>query len=513
MLARYVAVCIAVVACVSVQPSTSHAAVVISDGFGDADRDNDGTALEVADVDTSLNGTVAPYVALRNGGTPAVYPNNTMVNEVTAVENAADVGIRWFSIGGFATGTNPDPRAAVSILGDAAGALPETNPSIGYFHSVPNQTLFAEAIDDGLALAFDSKGRGNAAAGFFNDRVELGEAVGDEVRVSFDFRIWLSALNINTNTGINHIPSIGELRFGVYQDTDNQLGDTNTVAGLNSTPAVWGAEHGNFRGDAGTVGANGDAGWFVRMPIDDSNNSNVNQLPAEDVGRINEETNTGLATDSRILSGSDSDFVAGAPAGFPYMDVNKVYNLSLSLKRHDDPATEGTLGDTIFATVTLTERLSGTQSSFSNYDAVINTGTLLPDGISSDSWDYFAMSTAGTVATSDDFDWLIDNFQVEVIGSNEPDGLPGDYNDDDKVDAADYTVWRNNLNTAVQLPNDSTPGVTDDDYTVWKQNFGMSLPGSGSGGLASNAVPEPGANAILLVLVSGCGLWPSRRRT
>lgn len=52
-------------------------------------------------------------------------------------------------------------------------------------------------------------------------------------------------------------------------------------------------------------------------------------------------------------------------------------------------------------------------------------------------------------------------------------GLHGDYNGDNVVNAADYTVWRNNLGTTTVLPNDTTPGaVTEDDYVVWKSNFG-----------------------------------------
>lgn len=71
--------------------------------------------------------------------------------------------------------------------------------------------------------------------------------------------------------------------------------------------------------------------------------------------------------------------------------------------------------------------------------------------------------------------------------------IPGDYNNDGVIDAADYTVWRDALGSSASLPNDSTPGVTAEDYTVWKTNFGKSL-GAGSGvngdeSLAS--VPEP----------------------
>ena len=55
--------------------------------------------------------------------------------------------------------------------------------------------------------------------------------------------------------------------------------------------------------------------------------------------------------------------------------------------------------------------------------------------------------------------------------------LPGDYNANNVVDAADYTVWRDRLGTSVVLSNDTTPGsVGPEDYTEWKQHFGMSLP-------------------------------------
>jgi hypothetical protein len=77
--------------------------------------------------------------------------------------------------------------------------------------------------------------------------------------------------------------------------------------------------------------------------------------------------------------------------------------------------------------------------------------------------------------------------------------LAGDYNGDDIVNAADYTVWRNHFGTSDTLPNDMSPGmVTIDDYNVWKQNFGAVLP-VGAGGAA--AVPEP-ASWLLLVAVA-----------
>jgi hypothetical protein len=78
--------------------------------------------------------------------------------------------------------------------------------------------------------------------------------------------------------------------------------------------------------------------------------------------------------------------------------------------------------------------------------------------------------------------------------------LPGDYNADGSVDAADYAVWRATRNTSVTLPNDVTPGVVDDsDYTVWRSHFGNLLGvGTAAGGLV--AVPEPGAGIVVAIV-------------
>jgi hypothetical protein len=475
-------------------PADACAVVAIFDGFGDADVNNNGIPLEMADADVSGAGdsAIGPYIALGNGGTPMLYPMDTMVNEVTTVEDASDVGIRWFSISPFTGAPSLDPRVAVHVIDDSAGALPETNPSIGYFHSVPGQTRFATAIDNGLALAAEAKGRSNQFAGFFNDTIELGQEVGDEVKVSFDFRVWFSAANFNDATFINHVPAIGELRFGVYQDTDSQLGQSNSVAGPGNTPAVWGQAHGNFRGDPVGIGAHGDHGWFARIPIDDVDNESINKPAGGAAARIVEEVNTGTGTNARIMNGT-TDSVAQPDQFDPQfvnLDLNRVYNIALALERYDDPATEGDMGDTIFATITVTDRATQQQWSFGNYERVIHPTTTLPDGISSDSWDYFVMGLAGET-DSDDFDWIIDNFMVEVLGSNA--GIDGDYNGDGKVDAADYVVWRK---------DPTSFGGTPGGYDTWRQNFGAGSPGSGSGPSPAGQVPEPVSLVLLLGLSS-----------
>ena len=81
--------------------------------------------------------------------------------------------------------------------------------------------------------------------------------------------------------------------------------------------------------------------------------------------------------------------------------------------------------------------------------------------------------------------------------------LPGDYNGDDIVDAADYTVWRDSLGRSDLLPYSGADGSGDgivgpEDYDVWKSHYGEPG-GSGSGAIANTAVPEPSALALLLV--------------
>jgi len=84
----------------------------------------------------------------------------------------------------------------------------------------------------------------------------------------------------------------------------------------------------------------------------------------------------------------------------------------------------------------------------------------------------------------------------------------GDYNDNGVVDAADYTVWRNQLGQAIAMPNETvTLGmVTQEDYAAWKANFGNA---AGSGSFSNTKVPEP---ATLVLLTVGTLATCSRRR-
>ncbi|MDZ4818761.1 MAG: LamG domain-containing protein [Planctomycetota bacterium] len=80
-------------------------------------------------------------------------------------------------------------------------------------------------------------------------------------------------------------------------------------------------------------------------------------------------------------------------------------------------------------------------------------------------------------------------------------GVSGDYNNNGKVDAADYVLWRN----GGPLQNEvDTPGtVNAADYAAWRALFGNPA-GSGSGLVAGSAIPEP--CSVMLALL-GCLSW------
>jgi autotransporter-associated beta strand protein len=90
-------------------------------------------------------------------------------------------------------------------------------------------------------------------------------------------------------------------------------------------------------------------------------------------------------------------------------------------------------------------------------------------------------------------------------------GLPGDFNNDLVVNAADYTVWRDNLGAADESSlngnGDGLNGVDPGDYTLWKTNFGDT---PGSGALAGASVPEPAA--FVLAFVAGAFAVARRER-
>ena len=110
---------------------------------------------------------------------------------------------------------------------------------------------------------------------------------------------------------------------------------------------------------------------------------------------------------------------------------------------------------------------------------------------------------AGSAASS--FNLLVSSTSVILQAI----GLPGDYNQNGIVDAADYVVWRKNQGTTNTLPNDFIGGtIGTAQYNQWRAHFGQTA-GSGSGASANAAVPEPATLVLLMLAAAG---WCLRRR-
>ena len=85
----------------------------------------------------------------------------------------------------------------------------------------------------------------------------------------------------------------------------------------------------------------------------------------------------------------------------------------------------------------------------------------------------------------------------------------GDYSGNNIVDAADYTVWRDQLSGG-SLSNDASPGsVSMADYTYWKSRFGATGGNAALGGVV--AVPEP-ANLATSLAAALLATSSTRRR-
>jgi hypothetical protein len=92
--------------------------------------------------------------------------------------------------------------------------------------------------------------------------------------------------------------------------------------------------------------------------------------------------------------------------------------------------------------------------------------------------------------------------------------LPGDFNNNGAVDAADYIVWRKNVGVSIVMFNETvSPGVVDQaDYHEWRSHFGTT---SGNGaGITVTAVPEPTclslAGLFTLLFAGGTSRRPPR---
>lgn len=87
-------------------------------------------------------------------------------------------------------------------------------------------------------------------------------------------------------------------------------------------------------------------------------------------------------------------------------------------------------------------------------------------------------------------------------------GLPGDYNGDSRVDAADFTVWRDSLGqtgAGLAADGDSDGDVDIDDFLYWRDRFGDTELAE------AQATPEPAAGWLALLTITSGAVCRLRR--
>jgi hypothetical protein len=105
---------------------------------------------------------------------------------------------------------------------------------------------------------------------------------------------------------------------------------------------------------------------------------------------------------------------------------------------------------------------------------------------------------------------------VRIFGEPVP-PLAGDFNQNGRVDAGDYVVWRDRVATHEFMPNGTGEGLfegraVEGDYNFWRANFGRtSLPAAVQ--FVPHSVPEPTTRAGGLLLVSALVICSPRQLT
>jgi hypothetical protein len=134
---------------------------------------------------------------------------------------------------------------------------------------------------------------------------------------------------------------------------------------------------------------------------------------------------------------------------------------------------------------------------------------------------FFARVTSPNYGASDPFLVILNDglFEDENPGQllagalaiNNAALLAGDYNHDDRVDAADYVLWRKTVGSTSTFAADGTGDKVVDlaDYNVWRHTFGLTVPGSG---LSVGSVPEPTSALLLVVGFAGFSGFSRRSR-
>jgi hypothetical protein len=212
----------------------------------------------------------------------------------------------------------------------------------------------------------------------------------------------------------------------------------------------------------------------------------------------------GLSTNS---IGGTGAILTGAPISFDFDGVNLIYGDGEDSVDNNYAAIFVTVGTDTGSGAPLTPIL--VPALIADYaETPPGSGTWLPESDYGDVTANYFLGTTNTISGTAGSGRFFAMFNTYFADANfvatfnmESTELDGDFNGDLVVDAADYTVWRDNLGGLYG------PG----DYDLWKGNFGATAGGGGIA-IAGAAVPEPAAAGLSLIAMIGALAVRSRRR-
>lgn len=383
------------------------------------------------------------------------------------------------------------PAQADLALLDFSDGTRGTARGAEYFSDGANFKPRMTVVDDtaglgsGNALRLESAGGGSEWYIPLDEAVTLGPNVGDKIIVSLDFRVDLTVDPIGSATA--------DLRFGLFNDNDNSLGQAFGLQTDGVSPAVFGVDDGDFAnsGDSGSPIAP-DFSVHARMGL------NLNVPDANDpFALLNTRLRTETEGDLSVLSGSgntlaspgDPPALSDSPNGITEGGTNwlglrdeSANTISMIIERtmyaFDDEAPEE-------------EAYRGTLVVTNQYGTTVMSGVDPIAQLERDTFHYMTF-----INQSSNFDYLVDNISVTTV--TEGGGLAGDANGDGSVDLLDLSILATNFDGANTPYTEEQGDFNGDGYvdlldlSILANNFGT-----------TSTVPEPTTAGLLsLCLVS-----------
>ena len=330
----------------------------------------------------------------------------------------------------------------------------------------------------------------NAVPGSRNQHAIFGPAITASRVVNLESNASLSRLEFNNP---HKYVVFGPSQFSVDLTTDT-LANTPTVGVVQGDHQLQAVV--NLRDDTAI-----DVSSGASLTFDHALHLNGNTLTKKGPGTalINNSQNSvggavvveagilgGTGTVGGILTANSGTTVApGTTYGTLSVEASYVQNAGSTLQIELGGTDKGHTYDvldvagTLIAGGTLQVVLDGFTPSGGNQFDILDFGFLtgsfaltLPEGVN---WDTSQLLTTGVLSVA--------------TGS-----LDGDFNEDGIVNAADYTIWYDNMGSNTMLPNDNGLGgpVGQAHYVLWKNNFGTA-----NGNAA--AVPEPASLSLCLL--------------